>query len=104
MTNVKVGDRVIVHCGVWDENDPLIKTGGDPIVAPSNKIWGYETNWGSFAQFTKVQAHQLPAEAAPPLVGIRRRVHARRRDGISHADALVTPQRSGERCGARLGW
>jgi crotonyl-CoA carboxylase/reductase len=58
VTNVKVGDRVVVHCGVWDEDDPFIKAGGDPIVAPSNKIWGYETNWGSFAQFTKVQAHQ----------------------------------------------
>ena len=22
-------------------------------------IWGYETTWGSFAQFTKVQAQQL---------------------------------------------
>lgn len=58
VTNVKVGDRVVLHCGVWDEDDPWIKAGGDPIVAPSNKIWGYETNWGSFAQFTKVQAHQ----------------------------------------------
>ena len=26
---------------------------------PSQKIWGYETTWGSFAQFTKVQAQQL---------------------------------------------
>ena len=25
----------------------------------SQKIWGYETTWGSFAQFTKVQAQQL---------------------------------------------
>jgi len=58
VTNVKVGDRVVVHCGVWDDDDPWIKAGGDPIIAPSNKIWGYETNWGSFAQFTKVQAHQ----------------------------------------------
>ena len=78
VTNVKVGDRVIVHCGIWDKDDPFIKEGGDPILAPSNKIWGYETNWGSFAQFTKVQAHQcLPkpthltweAAAAFMLVG-----------------------------------
>ena len=57
--NVKVGDPVVVHCGMWDPNDPWIKNGGDPIVAPSNRIWGYETNYGSFAQFAKVQAHQL---------------------------------------------
>jgi crotonyl-CoA carboxylase/reductase len=59
VTNVKVGDEVVIHCGVWDVNDPWIKQGGDPIVAPSNRIWGYETNWGSFAQYTRVQAHQL---------------------------------------------
>jgi len=59
VTNVKVGDEVVVHCGVWDVDDPWIKSGGDPIVAPSNRIWGYETNWGSFAQYTRVQAHQL---------------------------------------------
>ena len=78
VTNVKVGDRVVVHCGWWDSDDPYIKAAGDPIVAPSAKIWGYETNWGSFAQFTKVQAHQcLPkpehltweAAAAYMLVG-----------------------------------
>jgi crotonyl-CoA carboxylase/reductase len=57
--NVRVGDEVVVHCGVWDENDPWIKAGGDPITAPSNRIWGYETNWGSFAQFCRVQAHQV---------------------------------------------
>src|SRR3972149_1428946 len=48
------------------------------MFVPSFKIWGYETNWGSFAQFTKVWAHQcMPkakhltweAAAAPPLVG-----------------------------------
>ncbi|MCH8949974.1 MAG: crotonyl-CoA carboxylase/reductase [Chloroflexi bacterium] len=78
VTNVKVGDRVVIHCGVWNDDDPFIVAGGDPIVAPSAQIWGYETNWGSFAQFTKVQAHQcLPkpphltweAAAAYMLVG-----------------------------------
>lgn len=56
--NLKVGDEVVIHCGVWDPEDPWIAAGRDPIVAPSNRIWGYETNWGSFAQFTRVQAHQ----------------------------------------------
>ena len=59
VTNVKVGDHVVGHCGIWDVNDPWIKAGGDAIVAPSARIWGYETNWGSFAQFTRVQSHQL---------------------------------------------
>ena len=55
---LEVGDEVVIHCGVWDDADPWITGGGDPIVAPSARIWGYETNWGSFAQFTRVQAHQ----------------------------------------------
>ncbi len=78
VTTHKVGDEVVIHCGVWDRNDPYVKAGHDPMFAPSFQIWGYETNWGSFAQFTKVQAHQcLPkpkhltweAAAAYMLVG-----------------------------------
>jgi crotonyl-CoA carboxylase/reductase len=78
VSNVKVGDRVVVHCGQWDLDDPVLKAGGDPMFGNSFRIWGYESNWGSFAQFTKVQAHQcLPkaphltweAAAAPTLVG-----------------------------------
>ncbi len=78
VTNVKVGDRVVVHCGRWDRDDPYIKAGGDPMMAPSARIWAYETNWGSFAQLAKLQAHQcLPKApqltweqaAAPTLVG-----------------------------------
>jgi crotonyl-CoA carboxylase/reductase len=76
--SLEVGDEVVIHCGVWDPEDPWVVAGKDPIIAPSNKIWGYETNWGSFAQFTRVQAHQclpkppqLPwaAAAAYMLVG-----------------------------------
>ncbi|MCX7997688.1 MAG: alcohol dehydrogenase catalytic domain-containing protein, partial [Leptospiraceae bacterium] len=56
--DLKVGDEVVIHCGMWDKDDPWVKAGKDPMFAPSQLIWGYETNWGSFAQFTKVQAHQ----------------------------------------------
>ena len=78
VTNVKVGDDVVVHCGMWDHDDPWVTSGKDPMFAPSQIIWGYESNWGSFAQFTKVQDHQcLPkppqltweAAAAYMLVG-----------------------------------
>lgn len=58
VTSVRVGDEVVVHCGVWNHDDPHIRAGKDPMLAPSELIWGYETNWGSFAQFTKVQDHQ----------------------------------------------
>jgi crotonyl-CoA carboxylase/reductase len=58
VTNVKVGDEVVVHCGTWSRDCPWVKAGNDPMYSPTFKIWGYETNYGSFAQFTKVQAHQ----------------------------------------------
>ncbi len=58
VTTLKVGDEVVAHCGTWDADCPLVKKGVDPMYSPSFRIWGYETNWGSFAQFTKVQDHQ----------------------------------------------
>ena len=58
VTNVKVGDEVVMHCGQWNRNCEWVKSGGDPMYSPSFRIWGYETNFGSFAQFTKVQGHQ----------------------------------------------
>ena len=57
--NVRVGDHVVIHCGQWDLDGPVVKGGGDPMFDASFRIWGYESNWGSFAQFTKVQAQQL---------------------------------------------
>jgi crotonyl-CoA carboxylase/reductase len=58
VTSVRVGDEVVIHCGVWDRNCAWVKGGGDPMYSPTFRIWGYETNYGSFAQFTRVQAHQ----------------------------------------------
>jgi crotonyl-CoA carboxylase/reductase len=54
----KVGDEVIVHCN-QDDGDDEECNGGDPMFSPSQRIWGYETSDGSFAQFAKVQARQL---------------------------------------------
>ena len=52
------GDEVVIHCNQASYEDPEVH-GLDPLAAPSQQIWGYETTWGSFAQFTKVQAQQL---------------------------------------------
>jgi len=54
----KVGDEVVVHCHQDDGMDEECN-GGDPMHSPTQRIWGYETPHGSFAQFTKVQARQL---------------------------------------------
>jgi crotonyl-CoA carboxylase/reductase len=58
VTNVKIGDEVVLHCGMWNHEDPHVAAGKDPMFAPTQIIWGYESNWGSFAQFTRVQDHQ----------------------------------------------
>ena len=54
----KVGDEVVVHCN-QDDGDDEECNGGDPMLSPSQRIWGYETPDGSFAQFTRVQDRQL---------------------------------------------
>ncbi len=56
--NWKVGDEVVIHCN-QDDGDDEECNGGDPMLSPSQRIWGYETPDGSFAQFTNVQAQQL---------------------------------------------
>src|ERR1700710_3067081 len=58
VTGWKVGDEVVVHCNQASYEDVEVH-GLDPLAAPSQQIWGYETSWGSFAEFTKVQAQQL---------------------------------------------
>ncbi len=54
----KVGDQVVIHCNQVDGDDEECN-GGDPMFSPSQRIWGYETPDGSFAQFTRVQSQQL---------------------------------------------
>ncbi len=54
----KVGDEVVIHCN-QDDGDDEECNGGDPMFSPSQRIYGYESPDGSFAQFTRVQAQQL---------------------------------------------
>ena len=58
VTRWKIGDEVVVHCN-QDDGDDEECNGGDPMFSSSQRIWGYETPDGSFAQFTRVQAQQL---------------------------------------------
>jgi crotonyl-CoA carboxylase/reductase len=54
----KPGDEVVIHCNQSCGQCPECN-GLDPMACSEQKIWGYETSWGSFAQFTRVQAQQL---------------------------------------------
>ena len=58
VSRVKVGDHVVIHCNQNDANDEECH-GGDPMLSPSQRNWGYETPDGAFAQFTRVQEQQL---------------------------------------------
>ncbi len=58
VTRCKVGDEVGSHCN-QDVGDDEECNGGDPMFSSSQRIWGYETPDGSFAQFTRVQAQQV---------------------------------------------
>lgn len=78
VSSVEVGQHVVTHPGWWDATDPWIAQGRDAMIAPSARIYGYDTNFGSFGQFTRVQAHQIMPKAthltweeaaAPSLVG-----------------------------------
>jgi crotonyl-CoA carboxylase/reductase len=54
----KVGDEVITHpnqsCGQCAACNGL-----EPLSCLHQKAWGFETSWGSFGQYAKVQAQQL---------------------------------------------
>ncbi len=54
----KPGDEVVVHCNQSCGQCPECN-GLDPMACTEQKIWGYETSYGSFAQFARVQAQQL---------------------------------------------
>ncbi len=98
--HVKVGDEVVLHCVQWDQRDPWIEAGKDPLYAPSARIWGFESNWGSFAQFTKVQARQCQprprhlswAEAASYLLcgmTVYRMLHHWQGNTLSEGDVVL---------------
>ncbi len=52
------GDEVVVHCNQSCGQCPECN-GLDPMACSEQRIWGYETSWGSFGQFCRVQAQQL---------------------------------------------
>jgi crotonyl-CoA carboxylase/reductase len=58
ITRWKPGDEVVLGSIQVSYEDVEVH-GLDTLAAPSLLAWGYETTWGSFAQFAKVQAHQL---------------------------------------------
>ena len=58
VTRWKPGDEVVIHCNQSCGECPECN-GLDPMACTQQKIWAYESNWGSFAEYCKVQAQQL---------------------------------------------
>ncbi|MEU9979022.1 crotonyl-CoA carboxylase/reductase [Streptomyces sp. NPDC051014] len=61
---VRAGDEVVVLACTWDESADDIRLGADPVTSSSLRVWGYEENYGSFAQFAVVDdymCHPKPA-------------------------------------------
>ncbi len=78
VSGVEVGDHVTVNPAQWDVDDPFVLAGNDPALSGAFRVWGYDSCWGSMAQFTKVQQHQVMPKAehltweeaaAPTLTG-----------------------------------
>jgi crotonyl-CoA carboxylase/reductase len=55
---VRPGDALVVHGGVWDPRCPHVLAGRDPALSPSLRAWGYQTPYGSFADYAVAQEHQ----------------------------------------------
>ena len=75
VTRWKAGDRVTVHCNYVDLEAP--QGHDDSMMDPSQRIWGFETNFGGLSEIAMVKSNQLmpkPAHltweeaAAPGLV------------------------------------
>ncbi len=63
VTRWKPGDAVVLHAIRASYEDAEVH-GLDPLAAPSQLAYGYQTTWGTFAEFAKVQAQQLVPKPA----------------------------------------
>ena len=97
VTKWKPGDEVVIHCNQASYEDVEVH-GLDPLAAPSQKIWGYETSWGSFAQFTKVQAQQLVPKPTEPHLGGGRLLRPHLLHRLPDADRPGARSRPATRC------
>jgi len=93
VTKWRPGDAVVLHGNHASYEDVEVH-GFDPMAAPSQKAWGYETSWGSFGQFCKVQAQQL----------LRKPAHLSWEEAGSYGVGLFTSYRMLiDRCGLQAG-
>jgi len=56
--NVKIGDHVVISTAAFDPRAMDALMTGVSIYSNTSKAWGYEINYGSFAQYTLVEEYQ----------------------------------------------
>ena len=56
--SVTVGEHVVISGCVWDETAQDVRLGADPMSSHTLSVYGYEVNYGTFAQFTVVDDYQ----------------------------------------------
>jgi crotonyl-CoA carboxylase/reductase len=64
---VKVGDHVVLSATRFDPHAEDIRMGAEPVTSTSMTAWGFETNFGSLAQYTLVDDYQCYPK--PPNLG-----------------------------------
>ena len=68
VTRWKPGDEVVLHCNQASYEDVEVH-GLDPLAAPSQQIWGYETIVGLVRAVLQGPGAAVPAQARAPLLG-----------------------------------
>lgn len=58
VSNVQVGDSVVVSCSVYDATAIESRIAPDPMFCSNQEIYGYEKSYGSFAEYTLVEDYQ----------------------------------------------
>ena len=103
VTNVKPGDEVVVHSGWWEPDDPWVLSGRDPMLAESTRIWGYQTNYGSYCQFAPRSVPPVHPQAEGAELGLGRLLPALRLDRLPHAHGLGAQRGRARRRGPGVG-
>ena len=68
VTRWKPGDEVVLHCNQASYEDVEVH-GLDPLAAPSQQIWGYETTLGLVRAVLQGPGAAVPAQAGAPVLG-----------------------------------
>ena len=96
VTRWKPGDEVVIHCNQASYEDPEVH-GLDPLAAPSQQIWGYETTWGSLRPVHQGPGPAAAAQARAPGLGGGGLLRADLLHRLPHADGPRASCRPGHR-------